>query len=91
MVLVLPFDESATAAALKIGSRLRKSDIPTEIYFEAGKFKNKLSYANKLGVKYAVIVGEDELKGGFWTLKDMINGGQERLSEKELIKKIVSS
>lgn len=90
-VIVLPFDESAAPSALEIGSKLRKKGISTEIYFEAGKFKNKLSYANKLGIQYAVIVGEDEIKGRFWTLKDMINGQQEKLSEKELLKKITAS
>lgn len=87
-VVVIPFDKSALQAALKIGSQLRKNSVSTEIYFEDGKFKNKLSYVNKSGVRYAVIIGEDEAKGSFFTLKDMESGQQEKLSEQELLRRI---
>jgi len=84
----VPFDKSAAPLALEIGSKLRQKGVATEIYLEEAKFKNKLSYVNKLGVKYAVIIGEEEIIGKFFILKDMISGDQARLSEKELLKNL---
>ena len=46
-----------------------------------------MSYANKKGVKYTALVGEEEIKTKKITLKNMINGTQESVSLKDLIKK----
>jgi len=84
-VLIIPFDASATSLALKTGAELRAQKIATEIYFEDAKFNNKLSYANKLGVKYVVLIGEDEIKGNFFTVKNMVSGEQKKLDAATLI------
>ncbi len=86
--LVIPFDMAAMPAALAISMRLREAGIAVETYLEEAKFKNKLSYANKSGVKYAVIIGEDEVKGNFFTVKDMESGEQEKLNAEDLVGKL---
>ena len=50
---------------------------------EDKKFKQKLSYAGKLAVPYAVIIGEDELECGEVSLKDMSSGTQARFTPED--------
>ena len=40
----------------------REAGIRTQVYLEQKKFKQKMSYADKLGIPYAVLLGEDELR-----------------------------
>ena len=47
-----------------------------QLYGEQRKFKQKMSYADKLGVPYAVLLGEDEIAQGMCSLKDMRTGTQ---------------
>lgn len=84
-VLVIPFNQEVTSSALSLGRKLRASGLVTEVYLEEAKFKNKLSYANKLGIRHVVLVGEDEIASSLWTLKDMETGKQQQLATKELI------
>ena len=74
--------------AIKISNALRDENIKNEIYAEDVKIKNKFSYANKLNVPYAIVIGEDEVKNNIYTLKDMISGEQEQLTLDKIIEKI---
>ncbi len=84
-VLFLPFDEAALPAAIFACQSIRKAGLAAEAYLEEVKFKNKLNYANKRGVKWVVIIGENEIKGSFYTLKDMESGEQQELKLDDLL------
>ena len=43
-----------------------------------------MSYADKLGVPYVILLGEDEIKQGKYTLKDMRTGEQQLLTQEEV-------
>ena len=58
---------------------LRQAGIRTQLYTEQKKFKQKMSYADKLGVPYVVFLGEDEVRQGAVSVKDMISGEQNTL------------
>ena len=75
--------------AVEISNILRDNNIPNEIYKEDAKVKAKLNYANNLEIPYVIIIGEEEVEKGLYTLKDMSTGSQELLSVDELIKKII--
>ncbi len=77
-VLVLPMDENATACALKLAHSLRMVDINVQTYAADGKFKNKMVYANKIGVPFVVVIGEDEVATQMVALKNMQTGEQEK-------------
>lgn len=77
-VLVLPMDESATDYALKLAHLLRTNDINVQTYAADGKFKNKMVYANKIGVPFVIVIGEDEVSSQTVTLKNMQSGMQEK-------------
>ena len=70
---------------LEIAEKLRNSGIPTEVYYQDKGFKHKMKYANKMGIPYVVIIGEDELNGGNVTVKNMETGEQKTVKAEELL------
>jgi len=74
-VLVVPL-VADVSVPLEIATALREAGLPTEVYFEDVKMKNKLAYANKLGIPFVVLVGEDEIASGEFTVKNMQTGEQ---------------
>ena len=85
--IVLPMTEELGFAA-ETATLLRESGIRTQLYTEEKKFKQKLSYASKLGIPFAVILGEDEAKSGLVSLKDMRRGEQISCAPAEAAEKI---
>lgn len=83
-VLVLPMTEDFTTA-ISVATALRDANIPTQLYTEPKKFKQKISYADKIAVPYVVILGEDEIAEHKVTLKQMESGEQEKLSVEQLL------
>lgn len=75
-VLVIPMG-TETSYALKVAGSLRAAGVKTEVYFADVKFKNKMVYANKIGVPYVIILGEDEEKNQIVSIKNMTTGEQE--------------
>lgn len=88
-ILVIPMQETM-AQSLEISTKLREADIPTEIYFNEGKMGKKFSYADKLGIPYVIVVGEDEVKLGKFKLKNMKTGEQAELELAQIIEKLNS-
>lgn len=83
-VIVIPM-ENTLNYALKIANLLRENKIPTDISFIEKGIKQKLQYANRLGIPYAVFIGEDEQKTNTVTVKNMNDGIQKTLKIEELI------
>ena len=81
-VLVLPMTEDM-GPAIELATGLRQSGIRVQIYSEQKKFKQKMAYADKLGVPYVIFLGEDEVKQGKVSLKDMRTGEQVLLDVNE--------
>ncbi|KKS66466.1 MAG: Histidine-tRNA ligase [candidate division WWE3 bacterium GW2011_GWB1_42_6] len=86
-VLVVPM-EADMPFALEVAGELRELGVPTELYTEDDKFKKKLVYANKIGVPYVAIIGEDEVAEKKVSLKNMTTGKQELLEIKAVAEKI---
>ena len=83
-VLILPMTEDL-APAIALATRLRSAGIRTQIHAEQKKFKQKIGYADKLAIPYAVFLGEDEINAGVAAVKDMKSGEQVKLSPEEAI------
>ena len=81
-VLVLPMTEDL-APAIRLATDLRNQGIRVQLYFEQKKFKAKMSYADKLGIPYAVFLGEDEINAGTCSVKDLTKGEQVTVSAAE--------
>ena len=81
-VLILPMTEQLSPA-IALATRLRQGGIRTQLYTEQKKFKQKMAYADKLGVPFVLFLGEDEIAQGKVSLKDMATGEQALLSPEE--------
>ena len=77
--LVLPMTADP-APAIALAQSLRSAGLKVQLYGEQKKFKQKMTYANKLGVPFAVLLGEDEIAEGMCSVKNMTTGEQVKLS-----------
>ena len=80
--LVLPMTGDP-AAAIALAEQLRSNGVRVQLYGEQKKFKQKMSYADKLGVPFAVLLGEDEIAQGKCSVKNMATGEQQLLTAQE--------
>ena len=88
--LVLPMGvEAAPAAAL--AQTLRTAGLRVQLYGENKKFKQKMAYADKLGVKFAVLLGTDELENGKCSVKNMTTGEQITVTPMEAAEHILAN
>jgi len=83
-VLIAFMGERAREEAVKLAARLRRTGISAIAGAGDKSLKAQLRQANALNVPYAVIIGEDEVKAGTVTLRDMSNAGQETLDPADL-------
>lgn len=74
--------------AVKLMNDLRNSSVKCMSYLEDDKLKKKFNYADKLSVKYVIIIGQDEVEQNKFTLRNMENGNQELLELNEIIEKL---
>lgn len=74
--LIIPMDESANEYGIEILNKLRAEGKDVDIYLEAGKFKKKMTFADKSGVDQVIIVGEEELHNREVSIKNMETGEQ---------------
>lgn len=81
--LVIPMVEDM-AVPLAVATAIRKEGVATEVYFEDAKVKNKLAYANKKGIPFVVLVGEDEIAANTFAVKNMETGGQVMLAKEDI-------
>ena len=85
-VLFVNFGEVESEFCLSLLKKLRDNNINSELYPSAEKIKKQMNYANNKGVQYVVMVGEDEMKSGKLSIKNMQTGDQEKMNISELIK-----
>ncbi|MCX7707947.1 MAG: His/Gly/Thr/Pro-type tRNA ligase C-terminal domain-containing protein, partial [Anaerolineae bacterium] len=76
-VQVLPLGEAARVAGLKLVRELRDADIGALISFGNRSLKAQLKSADKQGVTYALILGDQELDRGVVTVRHMTSSQQE--------------
>lgn len=75
-VLVLPMDPSLHIYAIEVLKKVKDQGLKADIYLESGKFKKKINYADKIGAKYAIIIGEEEANIKEVSIKNMESGEQ---------------
>lgn len=90
-VLISPLDSNSLSYSLAVSQQLRDAGINTELYPDPNaKIQKQLKYANKKGIPFVAIIGDQELKDKTVTLKDMDKGAQETLLVSELVSKLSS-
>jgi histidyl-tRNA synthetase len=89
-VFVAWIGEPTYPTALGLARKLRESGLSVELPGEEMKFKKSLNLADKLGARYALIIGSDEVASGNFTLKRLVDADQKKLSAYELLEYLES-
>ena len=83
-VLVVSMSDDISAC-LPVASAFREEGISTEVYMNNKKMKAKFKYADKLNIPYMAILGEDEVKNGTVSLKNLSTGEQNTMTILEAV------
>jgi histidyl-tRNA synthetase len=87
-VYIAPLGGGMNEEAARLARELRKHDIVVELGDETFRLKKSLETASKLGAKYTLIAGENELSTGVFALKNLTTGEQVSVPRTELAKRI---
>jgi histidyl-tRNA synthetase len=89
-VFVAWMGAKAYLPAIHITRKLREAGLAVELPPDEMKFKKSLGLADKLGAKYALILGEDEVASGTFTLKRLKDADQKKMNENDLLEYLES-
>ncbi|MCU0753979.1 MAG: histidine--tRNA ligase [Xanthomonadales bacterium] len=84
-VLVTLMDAALLPASAELANSLRLAGINTELSLEPRKLAKQLQYADRAGIAFALILGEDELTRGTVQVKDLLKGEQFEVTRAELV------
>ena len=87
-VLFVNFGSKEVQQLFPVLRQLREEGIAAELYPDDAKMKKQMGYANSRGIPYVALVGEQEIRDGVITLKEMETGRQEQLTLAELVKRL---
>jgi histidyl-tRNA synthetase len=85
-VLITQMDSAQLPAYLALAGELRAAGIATEVVLEGGKLGKQFKYADRAGIRFVIVLGEDELTKGVVTVKDLRREDQFEVARSELIK-----
>ena len=87
-VLLVNFGDGDSIYCLKIINTIRKAGISAELYPDTIKMKKQMSYADDKKIPFVILIGDEEMRTGLLTLKEMETGEQFKLSIDDCIEKI---
>ena len=91
-VVICVFNNNSMKEYINVQTLLRKAGISAEIYPGESKLKKQMEYANKIKSPAVILYGEDEIKSGKPTLRNLNSGKEQSIKINELaneIKKII--
>jgi histidyl-tRNA synthetase len=83
-LLLIPM-EGFQGYAINLATKVRKEGIAAEVFLNEGKLGKKIGYADKLGIPYVIVIGEDEANKNIFKLKNMTTGEQSDVHIENLI------
>ncbi|GHT12563.1 histidine--tRNA ligase [Bacteroidia bacterium] len=89
-VIFANLGEQEEKEVLQVAAQLRSSGIATEIYPERRKLQKQFEYANKRGIPYVVVIGENEMQQQKVNIKNMQTGEQQLLTQQALLQFLLS-
>ncbi len=87
-VVICVFDKSKNKEYVGILNKLRMSNISSEIYPGEGKLKKQMEYANKIDSPAVILYGDNEIKSGKATLKNLKTGNESSVKIEDLANEI---
>ena len=85
-VLVTQMDAAQLPAYLTLATELRNAGIATEVVLEGSKLGKQFKYADRAGIRFVLVLGEDEIAKGVVTVKDLRREDQFEVARTELVK-----
>jgi len=85
-VLVTQMDAAQLPTYLAVAGELRNAGIATEVVLEGGKLGKQFKYADRAGIRFVVVIGEDEIAKSVVTVKDLRREDQFEVSRADLVK-----
>ncbi len=85
LTVMLPMAQEQIPLALLLADELHAHKKCTEVLLDGGSIKSMMRRANKMGATYVVIIGQDEQQAHEVTVKQMINGSEERIKQIDLV------
>ena len=83
-VLITQMDDAHLPQCLALASELRAAGLNTEVVMEASKLGKQFKYADRAGIRFVVVLGEDEIAKGSATVKDLRREDQFEVARSEL-------
>lgn len=84
-LLFINFGDKEAAHCMPIVAEARANGIRTELFPDSAKMKKQMSYANANSIPFVALAGDDEIRNGVVTLKNMLTGEQKKVTPSELI------
>jgi histidyl-tRNA synthetase len=88
-LFIAPRGEAALGQAALLARELRGRGVTVEVAAE-GRLKRAMELAHKLAARHALILGDDEIAAGKYTLKDMATGEQQSVTREQLMEKLTN-
>jgi histidyl-tRNA synthetase len=86
-IYIAPLGAAAERHSVRLAQTLRSAGCSVELGLD-GKLKRSMELANKMGARFALIVGDNEIAAGRYTLKNMQSGEQQTVGRDELVQRI---
>jgi histidyl-tRNA synthetase len=84
-VLVTQMEAAHLPHCLSVANDLRRGGFNTEVVMEAGKLAKQFKYADRAGIRFVIVLGEDEIANGTVTVKDLRREDQFTINRHELV------
>jgi len=84
-VMLVNFGGTEGIYALSVLAEIQKAGIRAELYPDSAKMKKQMKYADKKSISNVLLIGDEEMKSGYYTLKNMNTGEQQKVNLTELI------
>lgn len=88
LIAILPLSPAQQNLALLCGQTLRNKGVCCDVFLDGNSVKSMMRRANKLGARYAILIGEDEQKSNMVTIRDMINSTEQKVPQNMLEKTV---
>ncbi len=84
-VMVTQFDESTVAASLQMARHLRAAGLRVDLYPDLDRYGRQFKYADERKIRYAVLLGPDEIRQDIVAVKDLVTGEQVSVPHAEIV------
>lgn len=85
------FDENSFKYAFQLCEKVRINNISAEVYPDLANLKKQMKYANDKQVEYVCVIGDEEIKTGNLSLKNMQSSEQQKLTIEQIIEALIKS